>query len=287
MAQDGRQILQGILGGVINGAQQQQQQRVMQKSWQAFERYWAACDNHDVAACDSAFQYAPSDADRRILQKLRDKAVRWPQFAADWRECQPPNPTLDACETALQFPHLTNENRTQLVVWRDQALEERRRVRDDAERRAEQAKAEQTQLEQVRAEQERVERDRADQQAREVELAQQRRIEEARARQQRAVAAIEKQPAALPTIAEMSLLSNSPFSIFNMLLVVVGGAGLMGGVLYGRASVVKLVHIFRDQSRSRLAVDPSAAAATTPTRAAVFLPLTGHFPTDVRNALAT
>ena len=101
LAQDAGRLLFGIFNEALNEVQRQEQLARERQFRQQFDRLWRQCDGLDVTACDAALRL-PLDADSFAnVQRLRDKAVRWPDFVADWRRCQPPEPDLTACDAAL------------------------------------------------------------------------------------------------------------------------------------------------------------------------------------------
>ena len=116
-AADSKDIFGNILGEIsrqIERKQHKKQQRRLQPLWQA-------CASGDVAACDKAAEYPLTPQSRQDLARMRDIAVRRPQFQRDWITCQQFD--ITACNAAMEFPGLVARDRAQLRIWRRTATQ--------------------------------------------------------------------------------------------------------------------------------------------------------------------
>lgn len=268
-AADGRDVFTGILQGLAGEIDRQQQRKAEKRAQQLFNRLFPACAGGDVGACDSILEIPNLTPDTRetIWQQRQFHATQKQEqqaaFTANWNTCQRLT-DVTACDAALAFSGLVEADRSKLVIWRSEA-EARGRI---AAERAAQELREQREAE-VRAA-----RNAMWQQAIAEQQAAQARKE---AETARAVAAQEK-------AAEQQRLRKESDQQRIMLLVVmaVGMLVMAGLAVQGfRTMPPRSPPIAPLVSESPPATVQEHSDATVPR----FLPLTGHFPTDIRNAL--
>ena len=102
-AADPQQLFGAILGEIQGQIQRKQQRRIRKR----LQPLWQACAKGDVNACDAAATYSLNSQSRANLVRMRDLAVRRPQFERDWHACQ--NKDVAACRAALNYPALTDQ----------------------------------------------------------------------------------------------------------------------------------------------------------------------------------
>lgn len=116
-AADPQQLFGAILGEIQGQIQRKQQRRIRKR----LRPLWQACAKGDVDACDAAATYQLNTQSRANLVRLRDLAVRRPQFERDWHACQ--NKDVAACRAALNYPALNEQGRRTLRAWRRRAID--------------------------------------------------------------------------------------------------------------------------------------------------------------------
>jgi hypothetical protein len=126
-AQDGRQVLEGILGGVLSELERRQQERRQKKLWRQLEPLWNACAAGDVSACEAAGRFPLSDQARADLHENLHRAIaKRDAFDRNSYQCQHGN--VEACDHALAYPFATNHQI--LHSWRHAAVERERERRE-------------------------------------------------------------------------------------------------------------------------------------------------------------
>jgi hypothetical protein len=157
VAQDGRQIMQGIFGNMLNEMQRQQQfqqqqeylqqqQQYQQQMLQQLQPLWSACGNGDIDSCDQASNFPLNDQTRYQLAQMRGNAVLHKAFLADWQRCFDAN-DIDGCRSALRYARLSDQDRQRLIGKQRAMFEEAERARIARE---ESIRAEQRRQEEVR-----------------------------------------------------------------------------------------------------------------------------------------
>ena len=268
-AADGRDVFTGILQGIAGEIDRQQRRKAEKRAQQDFNRLFPICAGGDVGACDSILEIPNLTPDTRetIWQQRQlhaaQKQEQQAAFTANWSTCQRLT-DVAACDAALAFSGLVEADRSKLLIWRSEA-EARRRIA--AERAAKEL------LERREAE-ERAVRERLRQQAIAAQEAEQARKKTETAR---AFAAQER-------AAEQERRRKESDQQRIMLLVV-----MAVGMLVMAGLAVRGFRTMPPRSppiAPLVAESPPAAVHEQSTVAGPqFLPLTGHFPTDIRNAL--
>ncbi len=268
-AVDGRDVFTGILQGLAGEIDRQQRRKAEKRAQQLFNRLFPACAGGDVGACDSILEIPNLTPDTRetIWQQRQfhttQKQEQQAAFAANWNTCQRLT-DVTACDAALAFSGLVEADRSKLLIWRSEA-EARRRI---AAVRAAQELREQREAE------ERAARNAMWQQA----------IAEQKAAQARKEAETARAVAAQERAAEQERRRKESDQQRLMLLVVmaVGMLVMAGLAIRGFRTMPP-----RSPPIAPLVVEspPTIVQEHSAVAAPQFLPLTGHFPTDIRNAL--
>ncbi len=268
-AVDGRDVFTGILQGLAGEIDRQQRRKAEKRAQQLFNNLFPACAGGDVGACDSilAIPNLTPDTRETIWQQRQFHATQKHEqqatFTANWNTCQRLT-DVAACDAALAFSGLVEADRSKLVIWRSEA-EARGRIA--AERAAQE-------LRERREAEERAARNAMWQQA----------IAEQKAAQARKEAETARAVAAQERAAEQERRRKESDQQRLMLLVVMAvGILVMAGLAVRgfRTMPPRSPPIAPLVAESPpAAVEEQSAVAAPP-----FLPLTGHFPTDIRNAL--
>jgi hypothetical protein len=126
-AQDGRQVLEGILGGVLTEIERRQQQRREKKLARQLEPLWTACAAGDVPACHAAAQFPLNDQARALLHNNLQRAVAQRE-AYDRNSSACERGSVEGCDAALSYPFATDHDA--LANWRHAAIERQRQWRE-------------------------------------------------------------------------------------------------------------------------------------------------------------
>lgn len=133
-AQDGDDIIRGIMGGIFGEIERREQRRGEKDFARRIEPFWRGCAAGDIAACHSAAQFPLNSEGRaQLRENLQRAEIEHKTFQHNWYECA--NGNSVACDAALAYPFATE--RDILITWRETAIEHARLEHDrrEAERR--------------------------------------------------------------------------------------------------------------------------------------------------------
>ena len=313
-AGNGRDAAIGILENFI-GEMSRQQQLDYQRGTLEANALVQGCFNGDAAACKHALRHSHFQRELRpaVLQQMqaikrqRQEDERAHKiFVADWQACQHKS-DLAACERAMAYHQLAPQDRAHLEAWRDAiqarnlederrreaerqtvAAEERRR--QHAQEAEERRRSEDLRQEQARAVAERIN---ADEQPR---LTEAREAEAKRFQDNEAAVVRSAPPVQKPEIATGSIdrvvspgqQNQPPTGLMLALVLSVLTAAALAAHNFNPAVVAKMMAFRPTRTGPAQSADASPAAGSQAISGheSVFFALTGHFPTDVRRALA-
>lgn len=253
-ARDGRDVFTGVLQGFIGELERQQKNNAYQQQQDA-NAILQACFQGSGPACDIAIKHPglnPSvrgavRSQRQALAAQRLASQRaYEEFTAQWTACRDQN-DMQSCDAALTYGGVSPDDRQVLLGWRDGIVH--------------------------RAEEERRTRD--------ARLA---------AERERQAAAEAQARAARPAIADVAITTGSIApapSVPHFAFDAVAFQKLSILVFFGFCGAVAVWLTRSAPTPSRVgANDAPFASHTFAAETEPLLPLTGHFPTDVRRALA-
>lgn len=258
-AGDGRDILGTILQGIAGEIDRQQQRKSDKRTQRLIGQHLPRCGSGDIPSCDLLLGLPNLNPEgRAALWQLREGLVvqqkaAFDAYSRNWQECarvRDPAP----CDAALTYTNMSDGDRKVILTWRAQAKQHQ------------------------------------EQAAREREAARQAALWAQRVANEREVEAARPVPQIQSTAATQTRSSygnDKGTGVPLLYLPLIGGVLLLVMMVFGNRSKTQSVAAqSQPPSSSNLAVG-QPAEASAPDGTFSLPPLTGHFPTDIRNALGS